>query len=156
MKRYFIVITVILCGCASTQMASKTEDSKAKNFPSPGKKAVVYIYRSGFWGSAVAPTILVNGVKVGTLPTKTFARVVLTKAKNQISVAESSDAENGTVSLIAKSGGIYFARVQIGFGLFSNSWKIQSVDESEGRDSVASCDLIRTTGPIRMPSQANP
>jgi uncharacterized protein YceK len=63
---------LVMSGCASVPMASKSADTQAKQFTPATDKATVYIYRNEVFGSAIKMPLLIDNMSVGDTASKTY------------------------------------------------------------------------------------
>jgi len=138
----FVILLLVLSGCASVPMAPMEQDAKAKEFvPSPSH-AALYIYRSENFGGAIPMTLTVNSKVVGQTAAKTFFMLNVLPGKYTVE----SHAENiSNLSLTTEAGKNYFVWQEVKMGMWMARSLLQQVDETTGRAGVTESKLIATT-----------
>lgn len=120
-------------------LAPRDEDREAKKFLTVPDKAVLYIYRNQFIGSAWQIPITVNGELIGNTGGFTFFRKTLSPGE---SIVESW-AENPTqMTLNLEAGKIYYVRHKTRTGTMKIRAELHLVDEAAGREGVKQSRLL--------------
>lgn len=146
LRNIFVFVSLayvaLLSGCASVPMASDTLDQQAKTYTTAPGKANIYVYRNESFGAAMKLAVTLDGTLVGQTAAKTYFALQVAPGKHQItSVAENTSS----VDLVTEVGKNYFIWQEVKMGALSARSKLQIVDESTGKEAVASCKLIDTT-----------
>lgn len=134
-----LLAALVLTGCASVPMASKSADAQAKLFEPSTDKAVVYIYRNESMGAAIKMPLLIDGQAAGDTASKTYLRKELAPGQHTIVSKSEVDA---TLNLDVKAGQTYFVWQEIKMGMFAARSALHEVDESKGKAGVQQCTLI--------------
>lgn len=140
---FALAAVVLMSGCASVDMASKAESSKAKEFNSPTQgNAGLYIYRNSFVGKALKKDILVDGKCVGESAPDVFFYTEVQGGKNHKIDTESEFSDN-SLELMLESGKNYFIRQFIKMGVFVGGAGLEQVTETQGKADIASLELAK-------------
>ncbi len=141
-KALLILVTlaiVTLSGCATVPMASKAQDTEAKQFIVPEGKSSIYVYRNEFLGGAVAMEIDLDGSQVAITRANNYVRLIVEPGKHTIT----SHAENEhSVDVNAEKGKNHFVWQEAKMGIMMARTKLNLVDEEEGRQGVNECSLV--------------
>lgn len=134
-------LIILLTGCTSAPMALK-QDTKAKLFSPPSKRALIFIYRNGDEGLSelVLPTLVtvsLNGTTLGKTSAKTFFRLNVKPGNYTIgSIAEKAV----TLNLAVEAGKIYYVQQEI------TTWSprifLRQVSEIKGHAAVLESRVI--------------
>lgn len=120
-------------------LASREEDTEAKQFLPVPDKAVLYIYRNQFIGSAWQIPITVNGELIGNTGGFTFFRKTLSPGEHIVE----SWAENPTqITLNLEAGKIYYIRHKTRTGMTEIRAELHLVDEATGQAGVKQSRLL--------------
>ena len=120
-------------------LASRDADMEAKKFLPVPDKAVLYIYRNQFIGSAWQIPITVNGELIGNTGGFTFFRKTLPPGEHVVE----SWAENPTqITLYLEAGKIYYVRHKTRSGMTKIRAGLHLVDEATGRQGVNQGKLL--------------
>lgn len=130
---------LVLSGCASVPMASKSADAQAKLFTPSTDKATVYIYRNESMGAAIKMPLLIDGQSVGDTAAKTYLRKELAPGSHTI---VSKTEVDSSLSLDMKAGHTYYVWQEVKMGMFAARSALHEMDESKGRSGVEQCTLI--------------
>lgn len=134
---------VVFSGCASVDMAEKTESAKAKQFNPPSQgQAGVYVYRDSFVGKALKKDIWINGKCLGESAPDVFFYTEVEGGKVHKIDTESEFSPN-TLEMLFESGRNYFIRQFIKMGVFVGGAGVELVDEAKGKQAVAGLDLAK-------------
>jgi PBP1b-binding outer membrane lipoprotein LpoB len=129
---------LLVTGCASVPMASKSADSAAKAYKADPGKANVYIYRNETFGAALKMPVAIDNAPAGETASKTYIFHQLSPGTHTITSQDKS-----TLSLDAKSGSNYFVWQEVKMGLVSGGSELHLVDEAKGKAGVAECSLVQ-------------
>lgn len=141
---FALAAVVLMSGCASVDMASKAESSKAKEFNAPTQgNAGLYIYRNSFVGKALKKDILVDGKCVGESAPDVFFYTEVQGGKNHKIDTESEFSDN-SLEIMLESGKNYFIRQFIKMGVFVGGAGLEQVTETQGKADIASLELAKT------------
>ena len=114
-----ISVAFLFTGCASVDMATKEESTKAKQFNAPNKgNSGLYVYRDSFVGKALKKDIWVDNTCLGRSGPDVFFYTEVTGGKKHIISTESEFSLN-KVELMFDSDKNYFIRQYIKMGLLS-------------------------------------
>ncbi len=140
----FIVITIVLFGCASTSKATIDKSDAAKTFNKNPELGVVYVYRPGrAVGAATQTQIKINGMDAGGTGPGTFFRWELPAGNYKFScfTVESS----AVVEVDVKAGEHYFLRQDERLGINGGRVTLKAVDEKTGMEAVKKYNLLVST-----------
>jgi hypothetical protein len=126
-------------------LASRDADIEAKKFLPVTDKAVLYIYRDQFMGSAWQIPITVNGVLIGNTGGFTFFRKTLSPGEY---VVESWGEDLTQIELNLEAGKIYYVRHKTRTGFATIHAELHLVDETTGREGVKQSKLL--LGEVQM------
>ena len=139
----FLAAALLLSGCASVEMASKEESSKAKEFNPPSQgNAGVYIYRDSFIGKALKKDVWIDGKCIGESAPDVFFYTEVDGEKTHKIDTESEFSPN-TLELLFESGKNYFIRQFIKFGVFVGGAGLEQVPEEQGKEAVSKLDMAK-------------
>jgi len=124
----------------SATLASSEEDREAKKFLPVPDKAVLYIYRNQFRGSAWQIPITVNGELIGTTGGYTFFRKTLPAGEY---ILESWAENLMQITLNLEAGNVYYVRHKTRTGTMKVRAELYLVDEETGRKGVKQGKLLR-------------
>lgn len=145
-----VLSALVMSGCASVPMASKSADAQAKLFTPTTGKATVYIYRNEIIGAAIKMPLLIDGIAIGDTAAKTYVEQVLPPGTHVITSKAENDA---TLSVSAQAGQTYYVWQEVKMGVLYARSKLHLVDEATGRNAVEECSLIQATNPLTVPAQ---
>lgn len=120
-------------------LASLVEDSEAKKFSPVPDKAVLYIYRNQFRGSAWQIPITLNGKLIGSTGGYTFFQKILSPGPY---VVESWAENIAHIELNLEAGKIYYLRHKTRTGTSKIRAELDLVDEIAGRKGVEQAKLL--------------
>jgi hypothetical protein len=145
-----LIFSLTLTGCASVDMATKEDSSKAKEFkePSPGN-AGVYIYRNSFVGKALKKDIWIDGKCVGESASNVFFYTEVEGGKSHKIDTESEFSPN-TLELMFVAGKNYFVRQFIKMGMFVGGAGVEQIAEEQGKKDVAQLEMAK---PVKCSAQ---
>jgi Protein of unknown function (DUF2846) len=132
---------LLLSGCASVQMASKEESTKAKAFNAPSEgNAGVYLYRNSFVGKALKKDLWVDGKCIGESAPDVFFYTEVEGGKLHKVDTESEFSPN-TLELMFDAGKNYFIRQFIKMGVFVGGAGVELIPEEQGKADVAKLEM---------------
>lgn len=139
------LLPVLLFGCAavtptSLSLASADKESETKRFLSIPDKAVLYIYRDQFSGSAWQIPIAINRIFIGKTGGYTFFRKTLAPGHY---VVESKSENIAQISLVLEAGKVYYVRQETKMGAVKIRTDLKLVDEATGREGVKKSRLLQ-------------
>lgn len=138
-----LAASVFLTGCASVNMATKEESTKAKEFNQPkAGTAGVYLYRNSFVGKALKKSIWIDGKCVGESAPDVFFYTEVEGGKTHRIDTESEFSPN-TLELMAAAGRNYFVRQFIKMGVLVGGAGLELVPEEQGRKDVAQLEMAK-------------
>lgn len=126
-------------------LASREADMEAKQFLPVPDKAVLYIYRNQFIGSAWQIPITINGEFIGRTGGFTFFRKALSPGEH---VIESWAEEPAQLTLNLEAGNIYYVRHKTRSGTSKIRAALHLVDEATGQAGVEQSRLL--LGKVQM------
>jgi PBP1b-binding outer membrane lipoprotein LpoB len=130
---------LVMSGCASVPMASKSADAQAKQFTPVPDKATVYIYRNEVFGSAIKMPLLIDNMSVGDTASKTYVAKELPPGSHTITSKTEKDS-SVTIDMVA--GQLYYVWQEVKMGMFAAGSALHVVDEKKGRAGVQESTLI--------------
>jgi hypothetical protein len=119
--------------------ASRDADIEAKKFLRVPDKAVLYIYRNQFIGSAWQIPITVNGELIGNTGGFTFFRKTLPPGEH---IVESWAEKTTQITLHLEAGNIYYLQHKTRTGMTKIRAELHLVDEATGRKGVKQSKLL--------------
>ena len=134
-----LVGVLVMSGCVSVPIASKSADVQAKQFAPTSDKATVYIYRNESFGSAIKMPLLIDNVAVGDTASKTYVVKQLAPGPHTIT---SKTEKDSTVTIDMLAGQIYYIWQEVKMGVFAARSELHVVDEQKGRAGVQESTLI--------------
>ena len=138
-KLAIIVGLAALSGCASVPMASDAADGAAKTFSVRPGFSNIYVYRNQSFGSAVAMTVAVDGVVVGTTAADTY---VVVEVRPGAHTVQSKSEDESSIRITAGPGQNYFVYQEVTMGRFRARSLLHAVDEKQARDDLEECRLV--------------
>lgn len=122
-----VMVCLVLVGCAS---GTAMKDSKDAATAIPSGMGQIVVYRTGLMGSAVQPSVSIDGVKKGTCqPNGAFITNV--KPGDHL-VSAATEVKRETVVRV-DSGQASYIRCSIGFGLFVGQPHLEVVPAKTGK-----------------------
>jgi hypothetical protein len=138
-----LLAALLISGCASVEMASETESSKAKEFNPPSQgNAGVYIYRNSFAGKSLKKDIWIDGKCVGESAPNVFFYTEVDGGKTHKIDTESEFSPN-TLEVMFESGKNYFIRQFIKIGVFVGGAGLEQMPEEQGKKDVAKLKMAK-------------
>jgi hypothetical protein len=133
--------TLVVSGCASVDMASKTESAKAKEFNPPSQgNAGVYVYRDSFVGKALKKDVWIDGKCIGESAPDVFFYTEVEGGKTHKIDTESEFSPN-TLELMFEAGKNYFIRQFIKMGVFVGGAGLEQIPEEQGKTAVSKLEM---------------
>lgn len=138
-----IVAALLVSGCASVQMVSKEESTKAKEFNLPAQgKAGVYVYRDSFVGKALKKDIWIDGKCVGESAPDVFFYTEVEGGSRKIETE--SEFSPNALELVVEGGKNYFIRQYIKLGVLIGGAGLEQVAEEQGKKDVSKLEMAQT------------
>lgn len=139
-----LTATLLVTGCASVDMATKEESTKAKQFNAPtANNAGVYVYRNSSFGGALKKDIWIDGKCVGESAPNVFFYTEVEGGKAHKIDTESEFSPN-TLELTMDTGKNYFIRQYIKMGVFVGGAGVEQISEEQGKADVATLEMAKT------------
>ena len=135
-----LVCVLVVSGCVSVPMASKSSDAQAKLFTPAPDKATVYIYRNEVFGSAIKLPLLIDGKEAGDTASKTYVEKTLDPGSHTITSKGEKDA---TLTIDMLAGKVYYVWQEVKMGMFAAGSALHLVDEKKGQAGVEESKLIK-------------
>lgn len=135
-----LVVMLMLGACAAVPMATDEEDLRAKQMTPPAGKALIYVYRSESFGSAIKMPVTLDGRDAGETAAKTYFLFTVAPGPHKI---VSKGEHNSELTVNAEPGKSHFVWQEIKMGLWTARSLLQTVDEATGRAAVKECKLIK-------------
>ncbi len=147
MKMIFSAVfasTLVLSGCASVEMASKQESTKAKEFNKPSQsKAGLYVYRNSFVGQVLKKDVWVDGKCLGETANNVFFYTEVDGGKRHKIETESEFSPN-SLELMMETGKNYFVRQFIKMGAFVGGADLEQVTDEQGKKDISSIEMAKS------------
>lgn len=141
------VAAMLLSGCASVPMATKSQDAGLKSFSNPAPdKSAIYIYRDSFLGSGLKKAIYLDGRLVGKSANEVYFYVEAEPGAHKLSTE--SEFGNNDIDINTEAGKNYFVEQYIKMGVFSGGANLKVVSEEEGKEAVLHCSLAASNIPF--------
>lgn len=134
----FVVLALVMSGCASVSMGDPTRDAELKSFKTSPDKARLYVYRNETFGAAIKMTVLLDGKILGDTASKTYLFAEIDPGNHRLISKTENDA---TLDFTAVSGRIYYVWQEVKMGLFAARSQLQLVDEQTGQAGVRESNL---------------
>lgn len=139
-----LLAAAVMTGCASVNMASKEESSKAKEFSAPSAgNSGLYVYRNSFVGKALKKDIWVDGKCLGESAPDVFFYTEVEGGKSHKVETESEFSPNA-LEVIVETGKNYFVRQFIKLGAFVGGADLELIPEEQGKTDVAKLELAKS------------
>lgn len=135
-----LFIAVVFTGCASVPMATKAQDETAKQFNVPKGKSNIYLYRNETLGGAITMVVSLDGVVKGKTSANSYFLWTVDPGKHTVA---SHTEDTKTININAAEGKNYFVWQEVKMGMWTANSALHEVSESEGRNGVLECDLIK-------------
>jgi hypothetical protein len=133
--------SLVFAGCASVDMAPKTESAQAKQFNPPAAgNAGVYIYRNSFTGKALKKDLWIDGKCLGESAPDVFFYTQVEGGKEHKISTESEFSPND-MNMSFEAGKNYFIRQYIKMGVFVGGANLELIPEAQGKADVAALEL---------------
>ena len=134
----------VLSGCASVDMASKEDSSRAKEFNSPSEgKAGIYVYRDSIFGASIKKDIYIDKKCLGESAPKVFFHTEVAGDKDYDIATESEFSENYLKAYLV-AGKNYFIRQYIKMGAFVGGANLEMMDEKVAMTSIKELELAKS------------
>jgi hypothetical protein len=136
-----LAAAMLLTGCASVNMATPEETTKALAFNAPSaNNAGLYIYRNSFVGQALKKDIYVDGKCLGESANNVFFYTEVEGGKSHKLDTESEFSPN-TLNLAVSPGKNYFIRQYIKMGVFVGGAGLEEIAEAQAKLDLATLKL---------------
>lgn len=134
---------LLMSGCASVDMATKEESSKAKEFNAPSQgNAGVYVYRNSFVGKALKKDVWIDGKCIGESAPDVFFYTEVEGNKTHKVDTESEFSPN-TLEMMFVAGKNYFIRQFIKMGVFVGGAGLEEIPEEQGKADIAKLEMAK-------------
>lgn len=138
-----VAASLLMTGCASVNMATKEDSTKAKQFGQPSAgNAGLYIYRDSFGGKSLKKDVWVDGKCLGESANAVFFYTEVPGGKLYKVDTESEFSPN-TIELMLEAGKNYFIRQFIKMGVFVGGAGLEEIPESQGKAEVAQLEMAK-------------
>ena len=138
-----LAAALLLSGCASVEMASKSDSGKAKEFNPPAQgNAGVYIYRDSFVGQALKKDVWIDGKCIGESAPDVFFYTEVEGSKKHKLDTESEFSPN-TLEVMFDAGKNYFIRQFIKLGVFVGGAGLEQIPEEQGKAAIAKLEMAK-------------
>jgi hypothetical protein len=138
-----IAASLLLTGCASVNMATKEESSKAKQFAAPSaNNAGLYIYRNSFVGKALKKDIWIDHKCLGESAPDVFFYTEVAGGKS-IKISTESEFSPNDLNLNVDAGKNYFVRQYIKIGMFVGGAGVEEMTEQQGKIDIAQLEMAK-------------
>jgi hypothetical protein len=132
-----VAILVLLSGCAVPKASIELEN-KAKGLSAPADKALIYIVRPDFLGSAIKFTVECDGTRIGATGGKRFIYTIQSPGKHKIVSRAENDAE---IEVEVEAGKIYYVQQIPTMGVMKARNKLVLLNETEGKEKLGKSNL---------------
>lgn len=130
-----LVLLAALGACATVPMGSPQDDQEAKQFNQPAPdKGALYIYRSGWMGSARPIDVAIVGGSTAELATNTYLRLEGPPGTIGIDCRYGDKTNAGQVQIT--DGQTRYVEVSVKVGLWTPSCEVAEVSPDQGRAAV--------------------
>lgn len=130
-----VFLLVALGACATVPMGSPQEDQEAKRFDQPAPdKGALYVYRSGWMGSARAIDVAIVGGATAELATNTYLRLEGPPGTIEIDCRIGDKTNAGQVQIT--NGQTRFVEVSVKVGLWTPGCEVAEVSPDQGQAAV--------------------
>ncbi len=130
-----LMLLVALGGCATVPMGSAQDDQEGKRFDQPAPdKGALYIYRSGWMGSARAIDVAIVGGSTAELATNTYLRLEGPPGAIGIDCRIGDKTNAGQVQIT--DGQTRYVEVSMKVGLWMPGCEVAEVSPDQGRAAV--------------------
>ena len=134
---------LLMSGCASVDMATKEESTKAKEFNAPSQgNAGVYVYRNSFVGKALKKDVWIDGKCIGESAPDVFFYTEVEGNKTHKVDTESEFSPN-TLEMMFVAGKNYFIRQFIKMGVFVGGAGLEEIPEEQGKTDITKLEMAK-------------
>ena len=134
---------LLMSGCASVDMATKEESTKAKEFNAPSQgNAGVYVYRNSFVVKALKKDVWIDGKCIGESAPDVFFYTEVEGNKTHKVDTESEFSPN-TLEMMFVAGKNYFIRQFIKMGVFVGGAGLEEIPEEQGKADIAKLEMAK-------------
>jgi len=136
------VIASQLIGCAgNVQMGDPAQSTELKKFAAKAEVGLVYVCRnSSILGTAIHPSVFIDGYVRGALARNTYTYTELKPGKHKI--ISKTDEHDSAIDFSIEAGEQKFFQSWISMGVFSGWGIIDEMKTDEGKDCVTKADLV--------------
>lgn len=139
---FLVAVVAGAVGCTTVPRAPKEHDLAAKAFtaPPPGK-ANLFVFRDESLGGVAKLSVLLDSKLIGDTQGHTFIHTSVEPGPHKLV----SKSENDFVlPFTAEPGKNVFVWQEVKMGVWSARSQLHLVDEAQGRQRVAACELVAT------------
>lgn len=130
-----LLLLVMLGGCATVPMGSAQDDQDAKRFSQPAPdRGALYVYRSGWMGSARAIDVAIVGGATAELATNTYLRLEGPPGTVEIDCRIGDKTNAAQVQIT--DGQTRFVEVSMKIGLWMPGCEFAEVSPDQGQAAV--------------------
>ena len=130
-------LPLLLAGCGASPSAPQQADLEAKQFPVPAPdKGALYVYRSGWYGGAVALDVGLVGGATAQLAPNTYIRIEGPPGPVEVDCKVGSKTGAGQVQI--PDGQTRFVEVSMTMGWWTPGCEVAEVPTDRGRVAVLS------------------
>jgi hypothetical protein len=134
----FVLLILVVSGCASVPMADPARDAELKTFAPKTDKAALYVFRNETFGAAIKMTVLLDGRILGDTASKTYLYTDLEPGNHRLISKTENDS---TLDFTAIAGKIYYVWQEVKMGFFAARSSLQLVDDKTGQAGVMESKL---------------
>jgi hypothetical protein len=135
---FAVTLVVLLTSCSAVQKATTEADAGAKTLSPPADKALVYVVRPNFLGTAIRFKVSIDGKYVGTTGGQRYIYTLQDPGLHKIA----SKAENlAELEIEFAAGQVYYIEQIPRMGIIMARNKLVLLDEATGREKLNQCTL---------------
>ena len=116
----YLLLLMLLAGCASTPEATAERDADAKQFGSHPGSSTLYVYRPDSEGLESDTVLWIDGRLIGATLPRTYFRINLDPGKHTLT---GMGYDNGTLTIDTRPGELYFVSLYVVSGR-SSFWQV--------------------------------
>jgi hypothetical protein len=135
---FAVTLFMLLTGCSAVQKASTEADAEAKTLSTPAEKALVYIVRPNFLGTAIRFNVKIDDIYVGTTG---GGRFIYTYQNPGSHVITSKSENTAKLDIELSAGQTYYIEQIPRMGIIMARNKLVLLDEATGREKLNQCTL---------------
>ncbi|MBN1821352.1 MAG: DUF2846 domain-containing protein [Prolixibacteraceae bacterium] len=134
----FVALMALMIACSSTKKVAAPDP--LKQLEAPADKALLYIVRPAFVGTAINFNVSIDGEFIGKTKGKNFIYTMLEPGKHTIL----SQAENKEeLEMVFEAGKIYYIEQVPKMGIIKARNKLETLNAAEGIKKLAQCRLTK-------------